>query len=239
MQFNIPTDHYQIPDLLEQTIENIETLPSIVSADNIYSTLANIFYLKEHGISARIPSRQQSKKINDKKNDNPYSIDYFIFDKIQNVYICPQKQILKPVGVYNAKVQKGGFHNKVILYSNYKACKNCPVKSKCTKSKHRTISRYVHPLLYEAEEIMDTPQGQKDYKLRGKTAESHNGTFIRVFNYDRLPIVGQRRVQGLMFRIVAAYNTIRLYNLIWDNHFDLGEVVDFIIEFSLANVEVE
>ena len=58
-----PTDHYQIPALLEQTIENIETLPGIVSADNIYATLANLFYLKEHGISARIPTRQQSKKI--------------------------------------------------------------------------------------------------------------------------------------------------------------------------------
>ena len=62
-----PTDHYQIPALLEQTIGNIETLPSIVSADNIYLTLANLFYLKEHGISARIPTRQQSKEISDEK----------------------------------------------------------------------------------------------------------------------------------------------------------------------------
>ena len=174
-----------------------------------------------------------------KKDDNLFSINHFIFDKIQNVYICPQKQILTLDGVYDAKVQKGGFHNKVIVYSNHKACKNCPVKSKCTKSKHRTISRHVHPLLYEVDEIMKTPQGKKDYKLRGKTAESHNGTFIRVFNYDPLPFVGKRRVQGLMFRIVAAYNTIRLYNLIWDNHFDLGEVVDFMLKFFLANVMEE
>ena len=41
---------------------------------------------------------------------------------------------------------------------------------------------YLHELSYEVEKIMDTPEGQADYKKRSKTAESHNGTFRRVYH---------------------------------------------------------
>ena len=34
-----PTDHYQIPALIDQTIENIQVEPEIISADLIYGTL--------------------------------------------------------------------------------------------------------------------------------------------------------------------------------------------------------
>ena len=43
--------------------------------------------------------------MSDKKSDNPYSIDYFIFDEIQNVYICHQKQILMLDGVYDVETR--------------------------------------------------------------------------------------------------------------------------------------
>ena len=59
-----PTDHFQIPELLDQAIQNLQMIPSIVSADTIYATISNFFYLKEHGISARIPTREQNSKLN-------------------------------------------------------------------------------------------------------------------------------------------------------------------------------
>lgn len=58
-----PTDHYQIPALLDQTIENLQLTPEIIIADNIYGTLGNLFYLKEHNISARIPTPRQSREM--------------------------------------------------------------------------------------------------------------------------------------------------------------------------------
>ena len=65
---------------------------------------------------------------------------------------------------YDAPMEKGGFNKKKIVYSNYQACKNCSCKNKCTKSSHRTITRYVHELSLEAEQIMNTKEGQEDYK---------------------------------------------------------------------------
>lgn len=122
-------------------------------------------------------------------------------------------------------MEKGGFNKKKIIYSNYKACQNCSCKDKCTKSQHRTITRYVHELSLEAEMIMNTEEGQEDYKQRSKTAESHNGTFIRVYNYDRLQVVGLNETQEVMFKIAAAYNIIRIFNITREKGLDLSNVI--------------
>ena len=61
---------------------------------------------------------------------------------------------------------------------------------------------------------MDTTEGKEDYKQRSCTVESHNGTFKRVYHYDHLQVVGLEKTQGLMFKIAAAYNTIRLLNIV-------------------------
>ena len=232
-----PTDHYQIPALIDQTMKNLQMKPSIVSADTIYGTISNLFYLKQHGISARIPTREQSKKSNKNPSDNEYAKEHFVFDKVKNVYICPQKQELTPDGVYDAPPEKGGFHKKKIVYSNYSACQNCPVKSKCTKSGHRTITRYLHELSYEVEKIMDTVEGQEEYKKRSSTVESHNGTFRRIYHYDDLSIRGLENTQALMFRIASAYNAIRIYNITREKGLDLYEVIDFIRLFGLRKID--
>ena len=124
--------------------------------------------------------------------------------------------------------QKVGGNKIKIVYSNYKACKKCQYKEKCYETNHRTITRYVHEATYKVERLMSTKDGIKDYKLRSKTVEAHNGTFKRIYNYDYLPIVGLKRVQNLMFTIVALYNLIRLFNLIKENKMDLFSVISAI-----------
>ena len=51
-----PTDHYQIPALMDQVIHNLNLKPLKVSADTIYSTIANLMYLNDLGITALIPT---------------------------------------------------------------------------------------------------------------------------------------------------------------------------------------
>lgn len=142
--------------------------------------------------------------------------------------ICPEKQIFPQKSTSKAKVQKGGFQKTKIQYYNKEACKNCPYKSECTKSDYRIIVREVHELATEAEKIMDTKQGRKDYKKRMSTAESHNGTFARIYNYNSLQTTGLKRIQSLMFGIAASYNTIRIFNIARDNHWDFNELITFI-----------
>ena len=60
-----PTDHYQIPAIVDQAFRNLPIKPRMLSADTIYGTLSNFYYLKQHGISARIPTREQCKTLNE------------------------------------------------------------------------------------------------------------------------------------------------------------------------------
>ena len=223
-----PTDHYQIPALMNQILVNLNTKPKKISADTIYLTLANIEYLDNLGISALIPTSQQNRKNSDNQPDNPFAIDYFVFDEYKNVFICPNNKKLTLDGAYPAPQEKGGGNKIKLVYSNYQACKNCQYKGKCYKSNHRTITRYIHESTYKVERLMSTEEGINDYKLRSKTVEAHNGTFKRVYHYDFIPLIGLKRIQNLMFTIVASYNMIRLFNLIKENEMDLYSVINAI-----------
>ena len=223
-----PTDHYQIPALMNQVLVNLQIKPTKISADTIYSTLANLTYLKELGVTALIPTKQQNRENSDNKPENLFAIDYFVFDEYKNVFICPNNEELTLDGAYPAPQEKGGGNKIKLVYFNYQACKNCKYKGKCYTTNHRTITRYVHEVTYEVERLMSTKDGIKDYKLRAKTVEAHNGTFKRIYNYDYLPIIGLKRVQNLMFTIVASYNLIRLFNLIKENKMDLFSVISAI-----------
>ena len=221
-----PTDHYQIPALMDQAIENLEITPEILSADNIYRTLGNLYYLKEHNISARIPTKRQSREMMGKLSSNPFHRDHFEYDEKKNVVICPEKNELTQHGESFGKTQKGGFRYLKKTYYNEEACKNCPNKKKCTKSKYKKIVIEYNELTDEVEKIMDTEQGKLDYSHRMKTVESHNGTFKNIYKYDTYKTRGLKRVQALMFRIVAAYNTIRIYNIAHDKGIDFYKLIE-------------
>ena len=112
-----PTDHYQIPALMNQILTNLNSKPSKISADTIYLTLANLNYLDNLGISALIPTSQQNRENSDNLPENQFAIDYFDFDEYKNVVICPEKHELTLDGEYDAPSEKGGGNKLKLLYS--------------------------------------------------------------------------------------------------------------------------
>ena len=229
-----PTDHYQIPALMNQILTNLNSKPRKISADTIYLTLANLNYLDNLGISALIPTSQQNRKNSNNLPENLFAIDYFVFDEYKNVFIYPENQELTLDGAYTAPQEKGGGNKVKLVYSNYEACKKSKCKEKCYKKNHRTITRYEHKVTYKTERLMSLEEGIKEYKLRSKTVEAHNGTFKRIYHYDSIPITGLKRVQNLMFAIVASYNLIRLFNLIKEKNRYLHSVIRLIKFISLT-----
>ena len=229
-----PTDHYQIPALMNQILTNLNSKPSKISADTIYLTLANLYYLDNLDISALIPTSQQNRENSSNLPENPFAIDYFVFDEYKNVVICPEKHELTLDGKYDAPPEKGGGNKLKLVYSNYSACRDCKFNGICFTKNHRTITRYVHEVTYKTERLMTSEEGKKEYKLRSKTVEAHNGTFKRVYHYDDIPITGLQRVQNLMFTIVASYNLIRLFNIIKENKIDLFSAISSIRFIALT-----
>ena len=137
-------------------------------------------------------------------------------------------------GKYKVPLEKGGGNKIKLTHSNYEACNKCKTKGKYFIKGHRTITRYVHEVSYKTEKIMATKEGIEEYKLHSQTAEAHNGTFKNVYHYDNILITGLKRVQNLMFTIVAAYDLIRLFNLIKEHELDLYSAISSIKFISLT-----
>ena len=94
-----PTDHYEIPEIMEMVIENLEGhKPIKISADTIYRTIPNLTYLTENGIGFLIPTRKKGKSQINNLSDNSFSIDYCAFDHEKRIVICPMKNELKEYG---------------------------------------------------------------------------------------------------------------------------------------------
>lgn len=219
-----PTDHYEIPALMEKVLKNLNGIkPEIVSADTIYRTIINLTYLKEEEITILTPTRKQGKESINHLNANPFSSDYFQFDPINDIVICPNKKELKKYGPYACKPDKFGFQREQYAYSNYEACKQCKDREACCNGGHRTITRYNHELLNQAEELMEIEENKKEYKQRNKV-EAPNGTYKTYYHINELPLVGIENIQGIMNEIGASYNMKRLFNIFIEKNIDLNDV---------------
>lgn len=116
---------------MNQILVNLNTKPKKISADTIYSTLANLTYLDSLGITALISIKHQNRENSGNLPDNPFTIDYFVFDEYKNVFISPNNEELTLDGPYSAPQEKRGENKIKLVYSNYLACNKCKYKGIC------------------------------------------------------------------------------------------------------------
>ena len=149
-----PTNHYQIPALMNQIFTNLNSKPSKISADTIYLTWVNLNYLDNLDISTLIPTPQQNRENSGNLPENQFAIDYFDFDEYKNVVICPEKHELTLDGEYDTPPEKSRGNKLKLLYSNYFTCINCKFTGICFTKNHRTITQQVYEVAYKTERLM-------------------------------------------------------------------------------------
>jgi len=84
------SDTYQLEPQINQTQENVQTLPEKVpwSFDNGYFEGANLKFLEDNDINGYIPPCES-------KTNNPYDKKHFKYDSEKDEYTCPKNQKLK------------------------------------------------------------------------------------------------------------------------------------------------
>lgn len=142
--------------------------------------------------------------------DRDFYLDRFEYDKEKNKYICPAKQEL-----YFSKNRKS--KEKGIIgyeYKNFEACKNCELKTRCTKSKQgRIICRHVDQDFLDTIDLQ-TELNLKKYRLRQQIVEHPFGTVKR--SWGAYFFLTKRKVSvtaeiGLLFLM---YNMKRVINIL-------------------------
>ncbi len=115
-------DNHPMQDLLWHTCFRWHLRPRQVTADSLYGTGENLKAIEEAGIRAYIPIAERGQH-----NMGYYGLAQFTYDADQDLYRCPQGQVLRPT-----------FRLERIQEVQYRAdaavCKVCPVKTECTES---------------------------------------------------------------------------------------------------------
>jgi hypothetical protein len=120
--------------LLKQTAEPARDILGVktidVVADKGYFKNEDIEACEASGLMPYVPQPQRGSAV----KDGFFRKDEFCYDSAIDAYICPAKQVLKPI-------RKGRLRNlKKIDYGNPTACRSCPLRARCTKNV-RSVSR--------------------------------------------------------------------------------------------------
>jgi hypothetical protein len=115
-------DNHPMLDLLWHTCFRWRLRPKQVTADSLCGTGENLKAIEEAHIRAYIPIAERGQH-----NMGYYGLAQFTYDASQDLYRCPQGQVLRPT-----------FRLERIQEVQYRAdaavCKVCPVKTECTES---------------------------------------------------------------------------------------------------------
>jgi len=115
-------DNHPMLDLLWHTCFRWRLRPKQVTADSLYGTGENLKAIEEAHIRAYIPVAERGQH-----NMGYYGLAKFTYDASQDLYCCPQGQMLRPT-----------FRLERIQEVQYRAdaavCNVCPVKTQRTES---------------------------------------------------------------------------------------------------------
>jgi len=146
--------------------------------------------------------------------DPLFNYENFKYNKEEDTYTCPQENILYTNGSWYKERTSSG---NIISFKQYKtkACKHCPFRSHCTRSKKgRLIQRSEYAEYYERNRI-NTFEKEHLYKRRQAIVEHPYGTLKRQWGFSYiLTKKGMERASsdvGLMF---IAYNLRRIGNIL-------------------------
>ncbi len=194
-------DINELSGMCEKTAEVLGTKNFNVPADCGYCNGEEIKKCEEMGVACLVPKPWPSHQ---PKNPD-YCRDQFIYDETENCYTCPAGNQLR----YVRTRERGGFK----VYSNREACKKCPVKSECTKSKTlREIERNPNQEYIDRADAR-AKEKKELYKRRQVLSEPPNGVIKRQWGYDHFLRRGKEAASGEAALMTLAYNMVRAVNV--------------------------
>ncbi len=185
-----------------QEIFEIEEIKAL--ADKGYYSTNDLIKCEENHIETYVAKPKPSVNIPDPK----FSQEHFKYTKEQNHYICPVGQIL--YASRKRRVNDVEYQD----YKNFRACRNCEMKERCTKSqKGRLISRNLN------QEFLDkvdkrTRDNKELYVQRQMLVEHPFGTVKRIWGYSYFLTRGIKSVATENKLHFLAYNLRRVINIL-------------------------
>jgi len=143
--------------------------------------------------------------------DPGYNSDKFKYDSTNNTFTCPQGHVLRTNGTWHNSESGSRFQQFKTT-----ACKNCPVREKCTTSTKngKIIQRREHAQLIENNRVR-IELGKESYKRRQAIVEHPYGTIKRQWGYTYVMTKKyMQRASADVGFIMVVYNLMRIMNIV-------------------------
>src|SRR5215217_5596958 len=186
---------------LAKEILGVETID--VVADKGYFKIEDIEACEKAGMKPYVPRPQRGSSV----RAGFFRKDEFKYDPETDSYTCPAGQRLTP---YSSSALR---QLKKINYANRKACRDCPLRARCTDNQFRTVSRL------ENEAVLDRMQERlakrpEVLNQRRETVEHPFGSIKQWMNQGAFLMRGLEKVRGEFSLTALAYNLRRVLNLV-------------------------
>ena len=198
-------DYHQFSNQVNQANEVLGKPCETACADAGYADTNSLADADEQGINVIVPSQRQVGK----KSQGEFDKSQFKYDSQNDVYICPEGQILKYCGVNNKR--------KMRYYAARRVCKYCKHFGKCTTNKRdgRKILRLFEEELREKlEKYYELPSSQKIYAKRKQKVELPFGHFKHNLEANHFLLRGLDGVKAEMSLLSSCFNIARIISIV-------------------------
>jgi len=173
-----------------------------VVADAGYSNGEQAEACEAKGILPHVPA---SRGVNNHGDGTLFDRTEFTYQPQSDTFLCPAGQTL-------VRKQLSRKDRAVVYAGQAEVCGACALKSRCTTSSRRSVSRHLHE---EALQRMQQRATRETMQLRRSTAEHPFANLkYRIFGYPRFLLRGLRGAQTEISLGVAAYNLKRMFNIV-------------------------
>ncbi len=199
---NTGSDRSQLANMAKQAKAVLEVDELEAVADRGYYHGEEILACEQAGIAVTLPKPMTSGA----KSKGRFGKQDFVYLPEEDVYRCPAGERLK---YYYTNEEDGLTLRR--YWTN--ACRNCPIKQRCTSGVQRRVTRWEHEHVLEAvQKRLD--ENPKAMRVRRETVEHPFGTLKARMGATHFLMKTLPKVATEMALSVLAYNLTRVMNII-------------------------
>ena len=209
-----PTDTGTLIDYLESFKERYGIKSKEVVADAGYGSEQNYNYMLENEMVPYVKYNYFHKEQKRKQRNNPYLQQNLLYDKEQDVFICPNNKKLIHTDTYTRTTELG-YESKVDKYE-CEDCSDCPLKSECTKARgnreievNHTLNEYKR----QVRELLTSERGLYHRSKRPVEPEAVFGQIKDAHHFRRFRLRSLPKVIIEFGLIAMAHNLQKLAKL--------------------------
>jgi transposase len=200
---NVGNDRGQLARMSKQAKEVLEVDKLEAVADRGYFDGEEILACGEAGVAVTLPKPMTSNA----KAEGRFGKQDFAYLPAEDVYRCPSGQLLP---YHYTNIEHGMTLRR---YWSTAACQGCAIKSQCTLSKERRITRWEHEhVVEEVQRRLDSDPNAM--RTRRETVEHPFGTIKARMGATHFLMKRLRNVAAEMALHVLAYNLTRVMNIV-------------------------